>query len=1240
MLRLRKYARRDLHEREMLADVRINQILWGVQLKLIQENMDKDMGQRGGNRTSVECSCYGPTQALFVMIIGTKGRTEPEALTTNKVDSSSLSKFLLKVEDVFEKGAVSGAPPPPQPKKKKKKGKNVPEEPVVRKVLLFEAIASGKLQLPRHAAKISATELDLVFARSKEDSFSGSFIGYKEFVKCVDALAYLHYTPKKLRITVPTKAKTKATATASFLDDGPGPGSPGASTSAGLDLGLGSGLVAAGGANEVSGGPSGGGTADDSSSVGVTVTSIKDASVGKGGDGSVGEAVQPGPPSSPTARPPPPRPGSSVLSTAQSAAELSGSLSVASSSASSHQKLSSPGAYSVASTPNSTSTVKPTITTAAAAAAPTKTVNKKLSRFDDPSQLQLPLSLINGDQPNFHLSMFIKFLTSQRANQWMLTVANWMEEESRARVGHFVIRIQCLARRRLARNRVRDVRLSRVKEAAQQEYKDKIVRVQSVIRRFLGRRKVIRRAQKFIIKYVPHDARAYWYHPSTRVSSWTKPKILGSFDCLSLAVPPAGLESTVKCSHCLLPAKVNCAQCEESYCQDCYDSLHCKGNRRRHHKLKIPMCSYCKFQVAGKNCLTCTLIKPKPDSAQASLKESERGLYCDLCFIHHHDAREKKLELNPDRKLAERNLLYNSKDAYLIRQQIQQRVDTSHRFDNLVQSCEECLWRCASWRCVTCTQIYCHTCLVGLHSMGGPFGLHKAEPIPYFTPEMHKSYQYDWREQRMQAKTQYLSRMAAKKREEFRFASILLIQRWWRGRWYGRQGKKHMRIQRLKRRRKFLQRKRETAQIRSTDNYKFWTYFGMGPELPSDTNEEKVLNRLRESRRKPAKKYIDRNLEDWGHYRVSSSDPKKGVPRTGFDVGTIPELLDQARRGGWRLPGRLHVLKGSRAHKTTMDMSNIVKVGDILRLNDWYYNVHEVTTEQITFDDKWFLESPPTNPIVVYRMPAYPGEEGHRYYQNRIFLRQSLMRNFLVQGAVRTYIYVNKVLVRKSIQMARTAVAGGAMEDARAWRKYASKCSKRAKRMKLYLKTRDSKVDGEEQEEEDDDANAELENAKKKTKNAATAAAKGRGAAGGNDDDTVDGDVGSALTGDDAGENLTVVTGVAPKYKRKPGERWVATPEEFQERKEREEHMSPEDLAAEAHVWVEEIDPLNDMIFFVHKETCEIIYGVPRSVASFRMLEETKEKNRKMAEDAQQRIDQMLKLQNNKLKIGGGRKKK
>jgi hypothetical protein len=53
-----------------------------------------------------DCLCYGPLQALFVCAMVNHGRTDPSGLTTNKLDASSLIKFLMTVPGL----AVGGKP--------------------------------------------------------------------------------------------------------------------------------------------------------------------------------------------------------------------------------------------------------------------------------------------------------------------------------------------------------------------------------------------------------------------------------------------------------------------------------------------------------------------------------------------------------------------------------------------------------------------------------------------------------------------------------------------------------------------------------------------------------------------------------------------------------------------------------------------------------------------------------------------------------------------------------------------------------------------------------------------------------------------------------------------------------------------------------------------------------------------------------------------------------------------------
>ena len=118
------------------------------------------------------------------------------------------------------------------------------------------------------------------------------------------------------------------------------------------------------------------------------------------------------------------------------------------------------------------------------------------NRFDDRSQLALPLSELNGEKPSLSLSLCVKMLVNCRSSKWMKGVALWMEAESRARVGRFVLRIQCMVRRRQARRRRKERERELAELAAGLAYRRAVIFAQSIMRRFLFRRRVSRLAQK------------------------------------------------------------------------------------------------------------------------------------------------------------------------------------------------------------------------------------------------------------------------------------------------------------------------------------------------------------------------------------------------------------------------------------------------------------------------------------------------------------------------------------------------------------------------------------------------------------------------------------------------------------------------------------------------------------------------------------------------------------------------
>lgn len=210
------------------------------------------------------------------------------------------------------------------------------------------------------------------------------------------------------------------------------------------------------------------------------------------------------------------------------------------------------------------------------------------------------------------------------------------------------------------------------------------VYLQRICRGFVYRVRAMRRAQLLIRKYIPVDGQSYFYNPITRVSSYEKPKILGRYDCLVISMPPQGLEFVIPCNTCMSPAEVNCQQCDESMCKSCFGNLHCKGSRRSHRHEKIPMCSYCRFQMATKTCVTCFMRKPKPGSVQELITE-DRGLFCDTCFCFMHDEHEQALQDKPiEEKTAALLVAEQTRQAFLVGQSIHQQVVTTHNFAHMV----------------------------------------------------------------------------------------------------------------------------------------------------------------------------------------------------------------------------------------------------------------------------------------------------------------------------------------------------------------------------------------------------------------------------------------------------------------------------------------------------------------------------------------------------------------------------
>mmetsp|Transcript_19751 Transcript_19751/g.27140 ORF Transcript_19751/g.27140 Transcript_19751/m.27140 type:complete len:2215 (+) Transcript_19751:40-6684(+) len=603
--------------------------------------------------------------------------------------------------------------------------------------------------------------------------------------------------------------------------------------------------------------------------------------------------------------------------------------------------------------------------------------------------------------PDYLLVLVIKIVITFMEDDFMEPVLKWLNIETQARLNYFIIKIQTQVRIRQAKS---------IRSALAVKYNEKqalfknakyAIKIQCFVRMHFSKQKTALLAQKIIVKYVPTAGEVYWYHRRTRVHYKNKPRILRGNECYSISVPEAGLENLAYCCYCNVMAEVNCNECEESMCKLCFDSLHCKGQRRNHVKVKIPFCGFCQYQVATKSCLTCVLHKPKPGTLQSALDPADRGTFCDSCFIHVHEKKrppprntqqdqEAASKAKPssssgnknsqnaavtitvsDRRKGMQALMVSSREAYLIRHHIHEQLSTEHNYDNLVQTCEECGWRSSSWRCIDCKQVYCNKCLVGLHSIGGPFSRHRAELLPYYTPTMHISFSRDLNAIYTQEKLERIGREMSKRREQKEYVSAIAIQSWWRMILGKRLGKRHMKKRRRLVRSNYRFRKRETLAVRQTVFYKLRNVFGWAPKLASDTREESVLKAVSVFRRQQARLNIWKNIDDMDFSQLSGSLQRKGNPRRGFDLGEIDDLIDQAKKGGVRMPGLGLVTKGYSTVLTTCNLSDYISEGDMIRIKHRLFKVIAVRKVAIELDRRWLhgdLMEPGEE--IIYRLPS------------------------------------------------------------------------------------------------------------------------------------------------------------------------------------------------------------------------------------------------------------------------------
>lgn len=324
-----------------------------------------------------------------------------------------------------------------------------------------------------------------------------------------------------------------------------------------------------------------------------------------------------------------------------------------------------------------------------------------------------------------------------------------------------------------------------------------VSKIQRRIRGYLSRRHITKLAQMVYSKFVDGETETeYWFNPRTQQSFWTKPSLLGIYDCgLAVRMPKPEEMFAVNCSICeKVSATCYCQQCESPMCTGCFAKVHKSGQRKGHHHILIDNCVQCDFQIGTKFCQTC------------------KDIFCDSCFKHMH----KKGRL---------------------------RFHACIRYSSV---CDECEDRSAHWREVTTmgtlsVKNWCTTCYRTAHGGNEPAeskakrDQNGLERIRFYGKQVQLFMQQREREKKEKEIKDIYDKRQKELHVKKKLDAIVNIQRVWRG-FCGRR-----RIE------TFIEARKQMMVVRQDENrlreswwYKLKTFFGLPPTLKSDTPLERV----------------------------------------------------------------------------------------------------------------------------------------------------------------------------------------------------------------------------------------------------------------------------------------------------------------------------------------------------------------------------------------------------------------
>lgn len=368
--------------------------------------------------------------------------------------------------------------------------------------------------------------------------------------------------------------------------------------------------------------------------------------------------------------------------------------------------------------------------------------------------------------------------------------------------------------------------------------------------------------------------------------------------------------------------------------------------------------------------------------------------------------------------------------------------------------------------------------------------------------------------------------------------AILKLQTWWRKVVYGGRGRAYCKTQRKRVRWRFRLRQSDDRHVRSKLLYKCKEILGLNVPLRSDSREEIALKSLPFWARQRAREYIWPNKADWGWYVKSRSDPRKGIPPAGFNVGTINELSEQAKLGGWRLPGRVNFNTGSNKIVCSHDWTQFSLEGSFVRIGTGVFVVIKMEGRKVSLDRKAHSSSGEEG-LVCYRLPSSLKDRRGLYYLLRYWVYDIADQYTIYQIGLYGYIFSLRGAAAACSLIGRLLSELEDPEGAIVWQQRADSLIARFDHSKTYLR--------ETFEHPGHSVHPEMV---------------------------------------DLETNTVNEEGVK--------EPWIANYEQLQIRLAKEAAMTKEELLLEADLWVEESNAFSRDINYVHKITREMTFELPQ----------------------------------------------